>query len=773
MYNYLTFNSSKNMDIFSKIKNTLSKIFPPKADQPRAGKNTLKNILKNKKAMVFAFLFLVIFNFIIPSIANAGWHPACWEWAWGKPTAGTYRGDLCHYSDENTNAVLNAIDDPVKIFASGLILAILMFTITVVGALATLAGTMLTNVMGAASGAVCYTCFSNPVIQFGWPIVRDLANMMVVLGFIIIALATIIRYKDYEAKKLLPKLIIAALLINFSLVICGVFIDASNITITQFMKGGTGGGFLEKSATDNVGGQLDSILLSWDLKNTSNAIGKAVAATFYDTMLFVVFMLFFFLFLFRYLMLWILVMLSPLAFVCYVFPITKSYFTMWWNNFLQWCIIGIPAAFFTFIAGKMMEGFLSSSAPATTGLEVVGKIVPALFMVAGFLFSLKTSAMGASIVTTKAGQYFNKGKGMLGGAAMGAAKSSAKTLADISGAQRLALASKDAMTRTGEAFGLVKRGTTAENRRGRLTDKTIAEDVNRMTDEQKANYANANHVGKRASIMRAAIVKDLASKNKLGLLNDQDGRVREALRNGVRYSEVVGGMDSSRIANAINNNQGDAETRTEGFKALMKRGALDLIQVQGGTAAQTQALRTRIAGEAMAHGVRPEDAERVDYHYGATNEARLDRIAQANFGGSYNTRPAADQATIRGNAEEQALDENWKKMSPEQRQNVEIGRWTPARIDRLEVGDVDGLRFASQPIRDTLRTSANAGGQLQIDEDLATQRAVVWGTNGRGAITTIGGRDIPPGDANQSQVDYYTKEANRLASLRRAIGRLP
>ena len=82
---------------------------------------------------------------------------------------------------------------------------------------------------------VLYTPITSAsVVATGWPIVRNFANAIIVLALIAIAMATILRIKDYEAKSLLPKLIIAALLINFSLVICGIIIDAASITIRFF-----------------------------------------------------------------------------------------------------------------------------------------------------------------------------------------------------------------------------------------------------------------------------------------------------------------------------------------------------------------------------------------------------------------------------------------------------------------------------------------------------------------------------------------------------------
>jgi hypothetical protein len=55
------------------------------------------------------------------------------------------------------------------------------------------------------------------------------ANLGFVLFIILIALATIVRYQDYEAKKLLPRLIAAAILVNFSIAIPTVILNFTHI----------------------------------------------------------------------------------------------------------------------------------------------------------------------------------------------------------------------------------------------------------------------------------------------------------------------------------------------------------------------------------------------------------------------------------------------------------------------------------------------------------------------------------------------------------------
>ena len=64
----------------------------------------------------------------------------------------------------------------------------------------------------------------NEFIRVGWTLTRDLTNIIFVLALIAIGLGTALRIRDYQAKKALPILIIIALLINFTPVICGLIV---------------------------------------------------------------------------------------------------------------------------------------------------------------------------------------------------------------------------------------------------------------------------------------------------------------------------------------------------------------------------------------------------------------------------------------------------------------------------------------------------------------------------------------------------------------------
>jgi hypothetical protein len=75
----------------------------------------------------------------------------------------------------------------------------------------------------------------NPIIYTGFQFTYPLANMVLVLGIIAIALATILRIAGYGAKKLLPIFIVVALLINFAPVALGLVVDVANVVLNYLL----------------------------------------------------------------------------------------------------------------------------------------------------------------------------------------------------------------------------------------------------------------------------------------------------------------------------------------------------------------------------------------------------------------------------------------------------------------------------------------------------------------------------------------------------------
>ena len=73
-------------------------------------------------------------------------------------------------------------------------------------------------------------------IQYTWEVFRNLINLFFILILIFISISTILQVDAYGQKKLLGKLVLAAILINFSMFFTKVIIDVSNITALVFYK---------------------------------------------------------------------------------------------------------------------------------------------------------------------------------------------------------------------------------------------------------------------------------------------------------------------------------------------------------------------------------------------------------------------------------------------------------------------------------------------------------------------------------------------------------
>src|SRR3989344_4208225 len=74
-----------------------------------------------------------------------------------------------------------------------------------------------------------------PVVRIGWTVTRDATDIFFIVILLIISIGTILRIQGYAAKQLLVRLVLMAILINFSLAIGSVVIDFSNVLGIQFL----------------------------------------------------------------------------------------------------------------------------------------------------------------------------------------------------------------------------------------------------------------------------------------------------------------------------------------------------------------------------------------------------------------------------------------------------------------------------------------------------------------------------------------------------------
>ncbi len=398
-------------------------------------------------------------------------------------------------------AIAKSYGEELAKMAEGLMLGIGNIILVVTSAAAILGGKLLEFVTSEQFLSVSIT--RDPVVQEGWTIVRDFSNMIIVLGFVVIGIATILRIKEYQAQKTLLPLILIALLINFTPLICGLMIDGANITMAYFLSA-SGGGGLSTAFFDSLNKEMDDQFSEGKAeKDVWKHLALCVTIAFFNIVVAVVFFLFAFLFAFRPAVLMCLVILSPLAFVCRVFPATRKIWTTWWTQFLQWTIIGIPAAFFIYLAGRML--YLGSFSASFWEDSLLSFFVPCIFLLIGYFLSMQTGALGAGAVMGVAGAT-----GLL---AVGASKFAGKRA--WGGAKKAGGAI--AQTKTGgnllEKVRMRKPGATGAAQRKGIDD--AKKRVEGMSSKERDRLITKRRVGRGGRIDQAAALEIAAEKGEL------------------------------------------------------------------------------------------------------------------------------------------------------------------------------------------------------------------------------------------------------------------
>lgn len=187
--------------------------------------------------------------------------------------------------------------------------------------------------------------------NIAWSTMRTIANIAFVIAFLVIIFSQLTGQgiANYGIKKMLPRLVIAALLVNISFFICQIAVDLSNIL-----------GVSLKSVFDGIGEGLNLYNPAtepnrWESIAGLVLVGGAAAAGAWAlgaTVLIpaligavIALIMIFFILIVRQVAIILLVVVAPLAFVAFLFPNTQQLFTRWRKMFttllLVFPIIGL------------------------------------------------------------------------------------------------------------------------------------------------------------------------------------------------------------------------------------------------------------------------------------------------------------------------------------------------------------------------------------------------------------------------------------------------
>jgi hypothetical protein len=265
---------------------------------------------------------------------------------------------------------------------------------------------------------------ASSIVHTGFGIILGITNVGFVLALVVIAFATILRLKGYAMKNTLAKLIIAVLLINFSLFFIGLFLNVSN-SITSAFLGGEACSVTAAPPTQNTGGpteegptekKAEEFTLSYwkkfNLFSVFDAVEEVVAressTNFFvkemilpiPNLLFaaiisliaavnIIFLIW--TLIVRYVTLSILIIFSPLVWLSFIFPKLGgdlgNLWKEWWSTFIKWIIFLPVFSFFLYLVKLLLDnpGQLYNQG----FLAYIGQLIVIVALLCGGLFAAK------------------------------------------------------------------------------------------------------------------------------------------------------------------------------------------------------------------------------------------------------------------------------------------------------------------------------------------------------------------------------------------------
>lgn len=239
------------------------------------------------------------------------------------------------------------------------------------------------------------TTNQNSGIYLAWVIMRNISNVAFIVAFLVIIYSqlTSVGISNYGVKKMIPRLVIAAVLVNLSFTICAILLDLSNIAGYAFQDA-----FMGIKNTISTVGENISAPLTWQeitfsvLSNGAVLAGVPAGAAVVTGLaltgellpmlltalvgLGLILLLVLLIFAARQALIIILIIISPLAFVCYLLPGTEKWFKKWRDTFVT-MLLFFPA-FAVVFGGAQLAGIIiiqNATGPNGGMMQILGMMV--------------------------------------------------------------------------------------------------------------------------------------------------------------------------------------------------------------------------------------------------------------------------------------------------------------------------------------------------------------------------------------------------------------
>ena len=321
--------------------------------------------------------------------------------------------------------------------------------------------TFVANINDAAYGAISGFLDIKPAIlgdnsntsgaKQGWDFFRNIANAIFAVIFLWIIFSQIsnVGVSNYGIKKILPRLIIGALLVNLSYYLCQIFVDLSNIlghTLKDALEAGAG----------KIG--TESEAAGWISPIAATLVGVGGVATFAALAIgiptlaagFLAIMTVFIILVVRQAGIILLISMSPMAFAAWLLPNTEDLFKKWLKMF-RGLLLVFPIISLLYGAGKLAGAVLASSATVDPNnpdetLHLVALAATTMPLIAT-PFVLQNSLSSLGSIGAKIGKLSSAANGNLKNAVMNKSR-----ISDVKNAWKSRSARKLAERRSGNTM---------------------------------------------------------------------------------------------------------------------------------------------------------------------------------------------------------------------------------------------------------------------------------------------------------------------------------
>ena len=230
---------------------------------------------------------------------------------------------------------------------------------------------------------------SDNTMYSAWGVMRNIANIAFVIAFMVIIYSqlTSVGISNYGIKKLLPKIMVAVILVNVSYWVCAIAIDVSNIAGASLYKLFDGDVFSQGIDTSQFEGDISSTGNGWTgivsalLASAALYLALPALIVALPAALFAIVTVFLVLAL-RQVLIILLVVISPLAFVALLLPNTEDWFKKW-RTLLQTLLLLYPIIAVIFGASAMASTIVMNSAQDVNGdgkvaIQLMGALITVL-----------------------------------------------------------------------------------------------------------------------------------------------------------------------------------------------------------------------------------------------------------------------------------------------------------------------------------------------------------------------------------------------------------